>query len=733
MVDDKQAQALVPSTRPSPKSGAASGTSGRRPGPLIRAIGGLAKFGERVGFLSSSDMSRFSDVFLGSEPWFSPGLPLQPKRADGEPPKKFQFQPGYNIAMQPRSTEEITFSQLRALGDYTLVRVIIEHIKKLIKGHEWDIVPEDRSSAMVYQEEISFVKTFLEKPDKRSSWDEWVGQVLEDRFVLDAASIYKHRDMAGRLWALEVVDGASIKPLSDERGFEPVATVGYEEVPAYQQFQFGVPYCNLNRSDFMYRPYNRRSHKFYGFGEVEQMVIIANMGIRREIYNLAMFSDTNIPKGLAGVPEDWGPEDIKGFEQWFNSTLSGNPQDQVKIKFLPKGFDLTKWHDEEIFGLFNKWDEWLARISCFTFGISPMAFIQLTNRAVAQEMGDVEAEGGVGAAKLFIERIVNEIVRDEFQMPHLRFNWITDRSRMTEKRVHRNVEYKKAGIFTANEIREEEGLDPRPDGEGLTMQAAGAGGGAGGGFGGFGGGVESGGVAPYESTPYELALMRCQVQELDKWERFATTRIGKPAAGKFSCDFLPDAEASEIRAEIEKADTAERLQFIFDSRRRKRQPVRLAPPAARDAAHHSGDLARALRQVLEPEASRIAGKAASQESDVRKGDRVSMTLPMIRLEPTINIQPAEIKFSPQIHLAAAPAPNVQIENLIKVEKPEPTVVNIAVEKQDVPKVEVHNVVPPAPAPVVKAFEPTRPPRKRTKFIVKRDQYGNMDEIVEVDA
>jgi hypothetical protein len=60
--------------------------------------------------------------------------------------------------------------------------------------------------------------------------------LLEDLLVIDAATIYPRYSRAGGLYSLDVIDGATIKPLIGEDGRAPDAPD-----PAYQQILQGVP------------------------------------------------------------------------------------------------------------------------------------------------------------------------------------------------------------------------------------------------------------------------------------------------------------------------------------------------------------------------------------------------------------------------------------------------------------------------------------------------------------
>ena len=607
----------------------------------------------RGGSMTAFAQSKKNDVvYQGKEPFLSPGTPLDPRMPEGEPPRRFQIPPGYNIQISPRSTEAISFAQLRAVSDYTIIRVIIEHVKESLKSHEWDIVPaEDQDKAESYTPDIKMLREFFEMPDRLHAWDEWLGMLLEEVLTIDALSVFKRRTRGGDLYGLDIIDGATVKVLSDSYGFEPTGVV-----PAYQQFIFGVPYVNMTRDDLYYLPRTRRANKYYGFGPVEQMIVTVNQGLRRELYSLAQLSDGNIPPGVGELPEEWKLEDIKAYQEYWDAVLSGDPQNRSRIRFVPRGFNYTKLHDGtdgDGMGIFSPFDEWLARILCFGVGISPMPFIKLTNRAVAQEMGDTESEGGVGALKLFIERFMNRVIKYDFKIDHLVFNWVTDRSRMQQKRVDRNVKYVNSGIFQIDEVRAEEGKDPIGMPAGYPTPT---------GYVTFDGSVkqeqlsiegqkvqnqnaknpgdpdldqkqqfqvdrdkfhakqqqanaktqaQAVSASRETKTKAQKAWEKCRLEELDKWERFALARSPKmEKAVGFEPDFIDHDEASAIRFELSKAGLEKSfdddIRHVFATRRMAQQPIKLAPAAARDAAHKVGDLRNVLTGVFSREAQRIA-------------------------------------------------------------------------------------------------------------------------------
>jgi hypothetical protein len=94
-------------------------------------------------------------------------------------------------------------------------------------------------------------------------WKTWLRALLEDMFVIDAATLYCRRTRAGKLCALHQLDGATIKRVIDDWGRtpQPYAAPGGSTIypPAYQQVLKGLPAVDYAVRDIIYRPRNVRA------------------------------------------------------------------------------------------------------------------------------------------------------------------------------------------------------------------------------------------------------------------------------------------------------------------------------------------------------------------------------------------------------------------------------------------------------------------------------------------
>ena len=147
-------------------------------------------------------------------------------------------------------------------------------------------------------------------------------------FVIDAATLYCQRTRSGQLCALQQLDGATIKRVIDDWGRTPLPYRGADGAtvypPAYQQVLKGLPAVNYSARDIIYRPRNVRAHKVYGYSPVQQVLMTVNIALRRQLWQLDYFSEGSIPDALIGVPASWTPEQIKQFQDYWDTEFAGD-------------------------------------------------------------------------------------------------------------------------------------------------------------------------------------------------------------------------------------------------------------------------------------------------------------------------------------------------------------------------------------------------------------------------
>jgi hypothetical protein len=456
--------------------------------------------------------SRYVITGVGPQNWFGPWQPLAPFTGQGEDEgakgRRFHYQTGYNLNYNPRSQEAVSFDDLRQLAqNCDVLRGVIEARKDQIAALDWAIRPresvgqeggmnviagdvgklagEDPDSGAsspnsgptfglpsgnrptsIQRSELNTLKLpdsvktdirtmtdFLMYPDKEHTWDQWMRCVNEDMFVIDAATLYKRMTRGGDLYALEPIDGSTIFPLLDATGRRPTNPGD----PAYQQILHGVPSANYTASELLYMPRNVRSDHVYGMSPVEQVVVTVNTAIRRAVYQLDYYLAGSTPDAFVGLPEAWNLQNIRDFQSWFDGLMSGNLMNRRKVRFMPGQFKYVETKEPP---LKDDYDEWLARVICFIFSISPEPFVTHLNRATAGSARSRALEEGLAPSQRWWKGLMDQILRFDLKHPELEFVFLEDREQDPKAQMEIDTGYVKSGIFAIDEIRKERGKLP---------------------------------------------------------------------------------------------------------------------------------------------------------------------------------------------------------------------------------------------------------------------------------
>jgi HK97 family phage portal protein len=409
------------------------------------------------GWANDDAASRFSDVFQPSPGIFSPGYPLVPP--DRERVRLWDFPVGYNTIYTPRSYEAISFAELRALADsHDITRLAIETRKDQIEKLEWVIKSRNEKKPRPdVASRIEMLSEFWQKPDGDQPFATWLREALEDVLVLDAPAFEIRRNRGGDIIGLDVVDGSTIKVLLDDTGRRPSPPA-----PAYEQVIHGRPWRLLTRDELIYLPRNPRPHKAYGFSPVEQIVVTVNIGLRRQVMQLQHFTEGNVPPGLLNAPDNWSPEQIHHFQEWFDSIMAGNTGNRTRLVWAPNG---AKYQAFKEAPYKDDFDEWLARIVCYAFSLPPTAFTPQVNRATAQAAQETALEEGLAPLMGWVKRLVDTVIQIKMGHVDLEFAWSDVRPTEPKDQAAILGGYVRDGIYALNEARNLLGLGPVEGGD----------------------------------------------------------------------------------------------------------------------------------------------------------------------------------------------------------------------------------------------------------------------------
>lgn len=523
--------------------------------PIPKSI--AARMGEAV---------RYAITGIAPETWFGPMQPLKPVAPEGTGGRRFDYPPGYNLQYQPRYDEPFSFATLRGLADTCdMLRLVIETRKDQIEAQTWDVRPRKQADgthpkASAYAAEIAAARDFFASPDKERDLASWLRGIAEELFVTDAVSIYLRPDRRNGIFAFEQIDGATIAPRIDAWGRTPRAP----DV-AYQQILHGVPAADFSTDDLVYLPRNRRPGHVYGYSPVEQVIATANILVRRSAHQLSWYTDGNFTEGLFLAPTGWNMDEVQRWQDSWDAKHAGNLQARRRGMWVPAGIDFKVLKQPD---LKDSFDEFLARIICFAFSISPQPFVSMMNRATAESAHDAATAEGLLPVLNYFARLFR-VLFDRMGWNDIEMVPIDDRESDPRTADEIDVADVKAGIRTINEVRAGRGLDPVAGGD-LPMLATG------GGYVPLHGQQENTNGAQQGMTRNSLGVLR------KDWEPDLHPRWPADAPDSQGGQFAPkDADPGEFGLNRDSTDSANTLQVAangpFVPRGQTARPVNYNP------------------------------------------------------------------------------------------------------------------------------------------------------------
>jgi len=431
---------------------------------------------------------------------FGPGIPITPGAINpvnpvtGRPePRRYEYQVAQNINIT--ETRNVPFKTLRSAAEQIdILRRCVEVIKGKISGLEWDIVlgqdasekimsesGGDHVRAMVkarqdFNDEIYRLKTFWENPDKSNglTFTDWLNIALEEILVIDGLAIWPQKTVGGELYGLQILDGATIKPMLDDRGMRPMPPQA-----AYQQILYGFPRAEFSANsddpkadgeftsdDLAYLVRNRRTTSVYGFSPVERALPLADIYLRRQQWIRAEYTDGVLPELMFSTDATWGtnPDLLRAWENILNDDLAGQTEQRKRARLLPTG--ITPIVNEAYGEKFkDTLDDFLIASICGHFGVQP------TEIGYSPKGGGLGGkgfeEGKANSAELvgvqpivnWLNKMLTNLSYTYLGMPReLEFKLMVSKSQENESSARKaQIEVTSAGK-TVNERRSELGL-----------------------------------------------------------------------------------------------------------------------------------------------------------------------------------------------------------------------------------------------------------------------------------
>ncbi len=387
--------------------------------------------------------------------WFGPLQPLPNFAPDDATGRQWDFPVGYNILLQPRPLNKISFDYLRSLVTRCdIMSSIITNRMDQIESRKWVIRGVEGSDVDEDDPRIKELTKFFEKPDKSKTFDEFIRPWLLDLFIIDAPAFWVQRTRGGGVYSLETFDGATVKPLIDAGGRIPMPPN-----PAFQQILKGVPAIAYTREQLIYSPRNTPVNDVYGRSPVEQTIVTINAAINRAQFNRDYYTEGNVPDAIGALPENFTPEQAAQFTEWWDSMYSGNTAERRKVKFVPgmQHFQQLKQIEQK-----NVYDDYIARVLCFALGTSPLPFVSMMNRATSDTSKEASDEQGLMPILNHVSNTMNRVIQGEAFFGHddLEFAYVEKEDQDPMQQMTILTGYVKEGVMTRNEARDRIGEEP---------------------------------------------------------------------------------------------------------------------------------------------------------------------------------------------------------------------------------------------------------------------------------
>lgn len=591
----------------------------------------------------------------------SPGRPLPPFY-QGLTARQQQYQPGQNTSGGPRGeTGQISFATLRYLAQiYDVARMCVNTRIDELAHLDFDIVPRNEEDKGKFDEDCRRLREFFTKPDGVTPFDRWIHLAAEDWLTVDALTVYRHRNRGGdKLVALEIIDGTLIKPLADSRGKTPLPPA-----KAYQQWMWGYPLAEYDIKDLIYRPYWVRSHSLYGFPPLEWLLLNVNVDLRTQWNFLYYFTQGNIPEGFGSAPEGWTLDQIKQWQEYWDTIMTGDEKLKRSIRWVPQGFKFDQFRQTQFDPNFPTF---LLKKTCAGFGVSPqeIGFVEDINRAQGEMQENVQHRRMIRPSCNFLASVFDQVITEDFGRPELRFKFLGIEEQEDELKLAQIEEIRiRNGVISPDEVRSQKlglpvdakhpagrifmsgvGVTPIEDvylspiaESGVQPGAASAGNQEGptpkGGLSGkpettgLTGADEDAAVAQaidgmrreVEAAGGQASAEKAVSSDLRAWRRKALGRLkdGRRPAVAFASDAIPARMAAKITEGLAKAATAEDVNRVFSLMLHKANDVpKKLPPVrpARKIAAIARSMADDIAAWFGTEAGRAAGEIARPDVD----------------------------------------------------------------------------------------------------------------------
>lgn len=394
---------------------------------------------------------------MGFTDWFNEKKSLLAKKVglfagDVTPNESMPTLPNWFFSATLGMPRGINFVELRQYAKSCWVQMVINAICKQIMTTNWNIVNTNEEEKKDRIIEIELVKDKLLNPNRNGDtfWDIWI-PFLRDILELDAGIVFKGK--RGK----KLVE---LFPYDSSRFLLKITPEGIIE--GYYQYSFMHPRATpkfFEKDEILYGKINSCTETFpYGFSPLQSIQQEVELMIQSTRYNKEFFKNNAIPDGIISVPMDI--DQLRKFKVQWETEVKNKPH-KLLFHNTTAGFTPLKVTNREMEWLEGQ--KWYFHTVFAAYGLSPqeVGFYEDSNRATGESQERLTVKNAIKPYLTLIESKINkEIIPELTGNNDVKFKWFVTDS-VAEKIEHDQTMAKlQSNVYTINEIRVKEGLDP---------------------------------------------------------------------------------------------------------------------------------------------------------------------------------------------------------------------------------------------------------------------------------
>ena len=294
---------------------------------------------------------------------------------------------------------------------------------------------------------------FLDKPNNNGgSFRTVFWPFMKDVLEIDQGVMFKSK-VDGKLTELYTYDGSSFL----------ISITPHGILKKYYQYSFRFPVSKpleFELDEIIFGVFNKVTEFTpYGFSSLQSVQQEVELMIQATRWNKEFFQNNARPDLMITVPMK--EDQMKRFQSYWEQSVRGKPHKTL--------FHNVEGTDIKFMSMTNKDMEWLEGQKWYfhlifgAYGLSPQeaGFYEESNKSTSESQERVSARNASRPYMDFLaERINMDIFPDLFEVPLVKFRFVPKDDSKDAEEHKQHLEKLREGVYTINEVRAMEGLEP---------------------------------------------------------------------------------------------------------------------------------------------------------------------------------------------------------------------------------------------------------------------------------